>query len=96
VPNAGATQYTVARKLKNSSNWGATLGTLPGDATSFIDTAVIIGSSYEYRVIRTAAAYTGYGYILSGIEVPLVESRGNLILVIDSTFVASLRTEIDR
>ena len=96
VANAGATQYTIARKLKNSSTWGANLATLPGDATTFTDTTAIVGSSYEYRVLRNAAAYTGYGYINSGIEVPLVESRGNLILVVDQTFAVSLKTEIDR
>jgi len=96
VPNANATQYTITRKLKNSSSWGATLATFNGDVNSFTDTAVLVGSSYEYRVIRSAASYTGYGYINSGIEVPVVESRGNLILVVDNTFTTSLQTEIDQ
>jgi len=96
VANAGATQYTVARKLKSASTWGTVLATLPGTATEFTDSTAIVGGSYEYRLIRTAATYTGYGYINSGIEVPLVESRGNLILVVDQTFSDSLKTEIDR
>lgn len=96
VPNASTTQYTIARKLKNSSTWGANLATLPGDATTFTDTTVLIGSNYEYRVLRTAAAFTGYGYINSGIEVPVVEARGNLIMVVDQTFAVSLENEINR
>src|SRR6188768_269838 len=83
VANAGATQYTVQRKPKNSANWGVVLGTLPGTATEFTDSTANVGTSYEYKVVRSAATYTGYGYINSGIEVPLVESRGNLILVVD-------------
>jgi hypothetical protein len=82
--------------LKSSTTWGTNLATLPGDATTFTDTTVIVGSSYEYRVLRTAAAFSGYGYINSGIEVPVVESRGNLILVVDQTFAVSLKNEIDR
>ena len=96
VANAGATQYTVQRKLKTSANWGAVMGTLPGTATEFTDSTANVGTSYEYKVVRSAATYTGYGYINSGIEVPLVESRGNLILVVDQTFATSLQWEIDR
>ena len=39
-PNATATQHFVYRKLKNATNWGAVIGTLPGDATQFVDSAV--------------------------------------------------------
>jgi hypothetical protein len=70
--------------------------TLPGAATEFTDSTANVGISYEYKVVRSAANYTGYGYINSGNEVPLVESRGNLILVIDKTFATSLQSEIDR
>lgn len=95
-PNASATAYFVYRKLKNNSSWGAVIGNLPGDATQFHDSTVNIGVSYEYRVIRQADAFTGYGYINSGIRLPEVEKRGLLILVVDSTFVESLSFEIDR
>ena len=68
-PNAGATQHNVFRKLKNSSSWGTAVANLPGDATQYIDSTVVRTLNYEYRVIRQAAAYTGYGYINAGIEV---------------------------
>ena len=96
VANAGATQYTVTRKLKTFPVWGAVLATLPGTATEYVDSTVIVGGNYEYRLIRSSATYTGYGYINAGIEVPLIESRGNLILVVDQTFATSLQPEIDR
>jgi len=96
VANAGATDYTVQRKPKNSANWGVVMATLPGTATEFTDSTANVGTSYEYKVVRSAGTYTGYGYINSGIEVPLVESRGNLILVIDQTLAGSLRPEIDQ
>ncbi|MBK9105277.1 MAG: T9SS type A sorting domain-containing protein [Saprospiraceae bacterium] len=96
VANAGATNHYVYRKLKTGSSWGALLATLPGTATQFIDSTVNTGVSYEYRVNRQAANYTGFGYINAGIEVPAVQSRGIIILVVDATFVDSLAFEIDR
>ena len=96
LANAGATQYQVNRKLKTGTSWGAVIGSFDGTATQFIDSTVNAGVSYEYRVTRQAALYTGYGYINAGIEVPAVHSRGILILVVDDTMVDSLAFEIER
>jgi hypothetical protein len=95
-PNAGATQHNVFRKLKNSSSWGTAVANLPGDATQYIDSTVVRTLNYEYRVIRQAATYTGYGYINAGIEVKAVEDRGVIILVVDQTVADSLVFEIER
>lgn len=95
-PNASATGHFVYRKLKTASSWGAVIGNLPGSATQFIDTTVNVGISYEYRVTRQADAFTGFGYINSGIEIAPVEKRGAIILIIDSTFIDSLAFEIRR
>jgi hypothetical protein len=91
-----ATQHFVYRKLKNAASWGAVIGNLPGSATGFVDTTVNVGVSYEYRVLRQAPTYSGYGYINSGIEIGAVHSRGILILVVDDSFVDSLAFEIAR
>lgn len=96
LANAGATQYQVNRKLKTGTSWGAVIGSFDGTATQFIDSTVNAGVSYEYRITRQAANYTGFGYINAGIEVPAVHSRGILILVVDETMVDSLATEIER
>lgn len=96
ISNAGATQYQVYRKLKSSTNWGTVFATLTGTTNQYIDTAVVSGISYEYRVIRTASSYTGYGYINAGIEIGVTENRGILILVVDSTIIPTCETEIER
>ena len=96
LANAGATQYQVNRKLKAGTSWGAVIGSFDGTATQFIDSTVNAGVSYEYRITRQAANYTGFGYINAGIEVPAVHSRGILILVVDDTMVDSLALEIER
>jgi hypothetical protein len=94
--NNGTTQYFVYRKLKAGTAWGSVIGTLTGADTQFIDSTVIKGVSYEYQVFRTGVGYNGYGYINAGIEIPVIEKRGVIILVVDSTYSDSLAFEINR
>ncbi|HUR31856.1 MAG TPA: T9SS type A sorting domain-containing protein [Saprospiraceae bacterium] len=96
IANDSTTGYFINRKLKTANGWGQVIATLDGSETQFIDTTVMIGVSYEYRVVRQANAFSGYGYINSGINIPATENRGILILLADSTLVDSLADEITR
>jgi len=87
--------YTVYRKALNGTSWGT--GTvLPGSALGYTDTNVVNGGTYEYQIVRKTTYYNGYGYIYAGINAPLVEFRGKLILVVDNTYAADLAFELDR
>jgi hypothetical protein len=91
LPNS----YTVFRKTPAATSWGQ--GTaLPGTSTGFIDTNVTVGSVYEYQIVKKTSQYTGYGYLYSGIEAPLIENRGKLLLIVDNTYAASLTNELAR
>ncbi|MCE3259102.1 MAG: hypothetical protein K0S12_743 [Bacteroidetes bacterium] len=94
--NTTTTQYTIYRKLKSATSWSTALATLAGSTTVYTDNSVTAGTSYEYKIQRTGSSYTGYGYINSGIEIPAIENRGKLILMVDSTFNVSLATELKR
>lgn len=96
VGNSTTTSYSIYRKLKTGTSWGTALATISGTVNQYVDNAVALGTNYEYRVIRAGSGYTGYGYINSGIQVPVTEFRGNIILLVDSTFIASLSTELKR
>ncbi len=96
VPNDSATLHYVYRKLRNAITWGAPLATLSGSASEFIDSNLTVGIPFEYRVTRAANAFTGYGYIYSGIEIPPIEFRGRILLLVDDTFADSLEFEIRR
>ncbi|MBA3682111.1 MAG: T9SS type A sorting domain-containing protein [Bacteroidetes bacterium] len=100
VPNVGTTNYAIYRKPKNSSTWTTLSVTNPSTTTQYIDNTVVVGTHYEYRVSRTAVTgtltYPGYGYINSGIQIPEVENRGKLILLIANTFTTTLAPEIKR
>lgn len=96
VGNASTSQYQVFRKLKGDAFWGTAIATLSGSTNQFIDNTVNTGISYEYFVQRTGSSYTGYGYINSGIDLPEVNYRGKLILMVDSNFIGTLSNELDR
>ncbi len=96
VGNATTTQYTLFRKLKTATSWGSSVAVISGTVNQYVDNTVSTGVSYEYRVARTGTGYTGNGYINAGIQVPVIENRGNIILVVDSFFITSLATEINR
>jgi hypothetical protein len=94
--NASTLQYQVFRKLKSSGAWGAAMATLPSSVLVYTDNSVVTGDNYEYRIIRSGNSYTGYGYCNSGVDVPEVEYRGKLILLVDSTMINPLAAELDR
>ena len=53
-------------------------------------------SSVLYDHVNPALTYGGSGYIYAGIQVPLADSRGKVVLVVDSTVVPSLALELAR
>jgi hypothetical protein len=91
MPNS----YSIYRKAPGGSSWGSEM-VLPGSATNFVDTNVAVGGAYEYQIVKATSAYTGYGYICVGIQAPLIEERGKVVLVVDNTHAASLSNELAR
>jgi hypothetical protein len=89
--------YQIWRKLKGGTSWGNPVATLAATALSWTDNTVAVGVNYEYRILRyTLNLGTGYCYINSGIQVPMVESRGKLILLVDNTLAASLTPQLSQ
>jgi len=86
---------TVLRRVKDAPKW-TVYATPAVSATSFIDTAVSAGVSYEYYVYRRMNSVPGYasGYLSSGIRVPLATDRGRVLLLVDDTMATPLATEL--
>jgi hypothetical protein len=91
APNA----YTVYRKAPGDTAWGSG-APLPGTATTYVDSNVTLGTAYEYQIVKVTPQYTGYGYIYSGINVPMTEARGTLLLLVDRTYAPDLANELAR
>jgi len=89
------TQQRLWRRVKGVASWGTaiTLGT--GD-TSYPDMSAQPGVTYEYSLQRTrsTAPTTVYGGIVSGVNIPLVESRGNVCLLVDTSMATALAPEL--
>ncbi|MFA5104311.1 MAG: putative Ig domain-containing protein, partial [Candidatus Margulisiibacteriota bacterium] len=98
----GSTEYVIYKRLMvnpsgwSSSDfstvWGDPIATLGSSARSYADTNVSVGINYEY-LIKRGSLMT---FISSGIEVPVKENRGKIILIIDDRFSASLLLETER
>jgi hypothetical protein len=93
--NGIPSSYTVYRKAPTATSWGAGT-TLSGSTTSYTDTSVSNGQSYEYRIVKSAPSYTGYGYIQTGVAAPVVDNRGKVVLVVDKTIATALGGELAR
>jgi fibronectin type 3 domain-containing protein len=91
-----ATSYKIYRKSLSASSW-TPVTSLQGNATSFADNSVSVGSAYEYQITKsTSYGYQGFGYIFAGIKAPLIENRGKLVLIVENTYAAELAPELSR
>jgi hypothetical protein len=91
----GASNYVVYRKSEDATNWGSPILELDGSMTNYTDTNVQVGVTYEYQIVKNSSlGYVGYGYIYSGIQAPLTEDRGTLILVVATNSAIGLSNEL--
>ena len=94
-----AVYYIISRKLRAEVNF-LRLDSVNGDINSWVDTNVEPGVMYEYAVTSAVQVDTllvnRFGYIASGIELSACHDRGNVLLLIDSTMLDPLSSEIER
>ncbi len=82
----------VSRRVMTAGGGGwDSLLTLGPTTVSHTDSVVTPGTIYEYRVRRTLYAE---GFIAAGIDVPLTDSRGTVLLLVDETMAAPLAVEL--
>ncbi len=91
-PNADG--YVLHRKEAGDISWTRFIGNFSATDSVYTDTDVEPGHGYEYRIIKSFSGKTAYSYIYAGMELPAVESRGILILLLDSLSRDSLKAEI--
>ncbi|MDB6017302.1 MAG: hypothetical protein JWR19_1791, partial [Pedosphaera sp.] len=97
-PPWGVANYTVYRSTViggfagGDGSWTMLATGLTG--TSYVDSNVVPGTEYEYRIGRTGSQFDGDAYLDTGVELPMLDNRGKLILIVDNTYTTSLATEI--
>jgi len=98
-PYLSATNYEISRRTTIDGEWTplTNLEAKAGVATGWVDTAVTPATVYEYQVRRsTGTGRPAAGFALSAIERPLVDTRGTLILIVDSRLSAAVSNELVR
>ncbi len=94
-PAVACLGYTVFRRRLGATRWPVRpLQTLAGDATGCVDPGLLVGSVHEYKIVRRAKGYTGYGYVCAAVEAPLTDDRGQLVLVVERRAARDLRAPI--
>lgn len=95
--------YTIYRKFRDDQVWSDTLVNLNPASTTWTDTAISIGTAYEYYVLKSMPKFPenegpvpGTGYIYAGLKVPATHFRGGCLVVIDSSIVKAIQPEVDR
>jgi hypothetical protein len=84
----GGQAYLIYRRISGAgSPWGSSIAGLSASASHYVDNNVIVGNNYEYFIRKSMGG--SYGYINSSIELPVIDNRGKLILVVENTFVGN-------
>ena len=89
------TAQRLHRRLKGGTTW-VLQATLATTDTSYADPTAMPGIEYEYWVQRQFSVYpsVALGYLNAGVNLPLIENRGTLLLVVDDTMTAGLAPEL--
>ncbi len=89
--------YYIYKKTKTATAWSTSIAMLPSTDSTFVDSLVVADSAYEYQVLAyVGSTVDASGYIYAGIRNPAIHNRGTLLLIVDSTFTDSCKTEIAR
>jgi hypothetical protein len=89
------TGYNVWRKSPGDAWWGLPVR-LPATATTYVDDNVAVGQIYEYQIEKQTTLYSAWGYVSVGLNAPLVESRGKVLLVVDRSIGGAVDAELQR
>lgn len=92
--------YVTRTELTATGRGSARTFTLSTNSTSFADTSALVGKRYEY-VVSQRYNFSGSTWITrkasltSGSEVPVIENRGRVLLLVDNTLSSALAEELD-
>ena len=95
-------EITISKRLlgdTGAATWGTPIVTVTNPVQSYVDTNIVVGTIYEYKLYRPqydAEHLSTTFYITSGIKAPLIEDRGKIILIVDDTIASPLAPELSR
>ncbi len=106
----GQRTVQIYRKAKDAASWPQNpVAAVDSVASSWTDVNVVVGTTYEYRLLREIIEQAGIdtttklpiyrrfvssGYVLSGIKA-LPSDRGRVLVLVDTTMVSPLTSHLD-
>lgn len=93
--NSKTSTHIIYRRDNDVSFW-TQLAKGTSEENNFVDSNIEVGKTYEYQIETIDSDTRGYGYIYAGIEIPLIDYRGIILLLIDISFSTTLNAEIGR
>lgn len=96
--NPGGAGLLVRRRTKGQGNtaWQELLNVSNSNLTTLTDNNVTNGQVYEYAILRIINGLSAYGYALVAINAAPVDSRGKILIFVDSTNADALGPELVR
>lgn len=87
--------FTIFRKLKSDRTWPfLPMASLPSTASQYLDSTIVIGSAYEYRIRRKAGNIFSESYLFGGVKVKEVEYRKTILLLVDERIRSGILAEL--
>ena len=86
--------YNILKKNRADKTFTMLSANRSENDTVFVDTNVVIGAAYEYCV-QGAMNVNVSGYVYAGIKLPEVHQAGEILLLIDDTYMLPAALEIE-
>lgn len=90
--NKSSSSTLIYKRVKGATTWQTPI-TVSSGIYTYIDKSVTSGVAYEYSLNPTGVTKGG---IVVGYNIPLVESRGKVILLVDQTMTTPLASELSQ
>jgi len=94
-PTGGNLQLLRRTKGQAGNQWISLINATASTLTSYTDQNVLAGQTYEYALRRTTTL-DAFGYAHVAVYAPVTDSRGKVMIVVDSTTATALGFEIGR
>ena len=97
-PNPGSAGLLVRRRTKGQGGtaWQDVLNVSNSNLATLTDNNVTAGQIYEYSILRILSGINAYGYAHVAIQANPVDSRGKILIFVDSTTADALGVELVR
>lgn len=96
VADPRTVSYDLYRREYGAAGWGEKLAAYPPSVTSYVDNSVQPHSLYEYKIEKfTEEDADGFGYVLSGYQLPPTHHSGDLLILLSPTTLAEVAPELD-